>query len=529
MSITILEAPDLGPNSISLRPYQWEAIDAVRAEFAKGRQSTLVILPTGTGKTITFGMVTRKTIAKGGKVLILAHREELIQQADDKLSKLGIVSAIEKASCYARALFEPDCVIATVQTMQKKRLESWSPDYFRLIITDEAHHATAKSYQAIYKHFAPAFHLGVTATADRADEDELSDVFESVAYELSLWDAMRAPPPGPYLCRIKFVQCDVQVDLRSIRTTGGDFNQGDLEEAIKPKIEILANAVRQEIDQRKTLIFTPDVGSGQGMASALSSLGFKAEASWGADPERKRKIAELHAGNIQILCNCALLTEGFDCPDIAAIVLCRPTQSRPLYAQMVGRGTRMAPGKDDCLIVDFDYLTAKHDLVKPVELFDTTHTDVEALACAQELLLKEPGIDLMEAIERGEKISEERKILRIRARERTVKYKKVCYDPMAVFDTMGIPSRHSNPNLVINRATEKQADVLSKMGVDKAETLSKKKASSLIEILFQRRAAGLATMKQVSWLIANGVEPAVARTTKFTDASQMLDRFFQRR
>ena len=170
-------------------------------------------LPTGCGKTITFGMITRKAIEKGNKVLILAHRGELIDQAAEKLCTLGVDAQIEQASSYARSVWEPDCVVGTVQTLRGKRLESWPRDYFRLIVTDEAHHATADTYQAIYEHFN-ALHLGVTATADRADEDSLSDVFESVAYEYSLWDAMRAPHPGPYLCRLTFVQCDLQIDLR---------------------------------------------------------------------------------------------------------------------------------------------------------------------------------------------------------------------------------------------------------------------------------------------------------------------------
>ena len=515
---------------MKLRPYQDEAVEAIRNEFARGKKSTLLVLPTGTGKTITFGMVARKTILRGNKVLVLAHREELINQAVDKLFELGITSGIEKAQSHARSLFEPDCVIATVQTMQRQRLESWKPDHFKLVITDEAHHATASTYQKIYKHFRSAYHLGVTATADRADEDELCDVFESVAYEMSLWEAMKAPDPGPYLCRLKFVQCDVQIDLRSIRTTAGDFNLGDLEEVITPAIDTLANAIRQEIGDRRTLVFTPDVGSSQAMASALSSLGLAAEASWGNDSGRKDKVNRLHSGATQVLCNCALLTEGFDCPEIAAVVLCRPTKSRLLFSQMVGRGTRLANGKTDCLIVDFDYQTVKHDLVKPVELFDTTHTDIEALACAQEILVAEPGVDLMDAIERGERVHQERSILRVKARERDVKYRKVSYDPLDVCDTLGMLSRgFKAPENTANRATEKQVEILAKKGVTGAEMLSKRKASDMIGILFDRQNRGLATLKQVSWLISKGVEPGTARALKFEEAHARLDTLFRKR
>src|SRR5262249_13799209 len=161
---------------------------AVRSQFAAQKRSTLLVLPTGTGKTLVFGMIARRVIEQGGRVLILAHRNELIEQAVDKLDLLGIEAAVEQASRYARAIWEPDAVVATVQTMQRDRLATWPADYFRLIVTDEAHHATAKSYQAVCQHFPHAWHLGVTATADRADDDVLSDVFESLAYEMTLWD-----------------------------------------------------------------------------------------------------------------------------------------------------------------------------------------------------------------------------------------------------------------------------------------------------------------------------------------------------
>ena len=480
-----------------------------------------------------FWHVVRKCIEKGNKVLILAHRGELIDQAADKLCTLGVDAQIEQASSYARSVWEPDCVVGTVQTLRGKRLESWPRDYFRLIVTDEAHHATATTYQAIYQHFN-ALHLGVTATADRADEDSLSDVFESVAFEYSLWDAMKAAHPGPYLCRLTFVQCDLQIDLRSVRTTAGDFNMGDLEARITPMVDSIANAIRQEIGDRKTIVFTPDVGSGMAIASALKSLWdhhgnpFKAEAVWGGDPERDNKIERFHKGEIKILCNCALLTEGFDCPDVSAIVFARPTKSRPLYAQMVGRGTRIATDKENCLIVDFDYLTAKHDLVKPVELFDTTHTDAEMLEIAMQMVHADKDLPLDEAIEKASRAKEERAKIRVVARQRSLKYGRVSYDPIAISDTFGIPWRGTG-DLSINKCTQKQAELLTKFGVENADTMSKTRAKTMIDFLIQRRNAGLASMKQTSWLIAKGVPPEEARKMSFEDASKKLDQLFSRR
>jgi superfamily II DNA or RNA helicase len=522
---TLLEKPRIGELKVELRPYQEEAIKAVRDEFAKGIKSTLIVLPTGTGKTICFGMMSRLCIEKGGRVLILAHRGELIDQAVTKLDLLGVECGIEKAESHARSMWEPDAVVATVQTLSPKRLETWPKDYFRLIITDEAHHSIADSYRRIYRHFR-ARHLGVTATADRADEEKLNDVFQSVAYEFSLWDAMTAEYPGPYLCRLRFVQCDVDIDLRGIRTTAGDFNQSDLEERIRPLIDTLANAIRQEIGDRKTLVFTPDVGSAQAMATALQSLGLKADWVSGDDRDRADKVRRLHSGATQILVNCALLIEGFDCPGISAIVLCRPTQSRPMFAQMIGRGTRLAKGKEDCLIVDFNYLTTKHNLVRPVELFDTTHTDIEILDIAQELVRKDKQLDLVMAVEQAEEIHRERQIVRIKARERKVKYRKISYDPLAIHEAIGLPWRGGGQDAGTNKATEKQVETLKKFKVDDADKMSMTRASTLIGILIERSKRGLATHKQVAHLIANGVAPETARFMSFGDASRKLDELF---
>ena len=517
---------DLRPTDIKVRPYQREAIDAIRREYSGGVKSTLLVLPTGCGKTVTFGMIAREVALRGGRTLILAHRGELIEQASEMLFRLGMDVGIEKADSYARVLGDPHAVIATVQTMQGPRLASWPKDYFRLIITDEAHHATAESYRRVYRHF-DARHLGVTATADRADEDEISAVFETLAYELSLWDAMTAPDPGPYLSRVKFVQCDVGIDLRDIRTTAGDLNQADLEEAIRPHIDALANAIRQEVGQRKTLVFTPDVGSATAMASALSAVGVPASWVSGDDAGRKDKVRDFKKGHFQALCNCALLTEGFDCPDIEAIVLCRPTKSRPLYAQMVGRGTRLSPGKTDCLLVDFAWITEKHQLVKPIELFDGSRIDSEVLDIAQAELEKNPHSDLTEVIERSREEQVKRVALRIQARERAVKYRKVTYDPLAVMETLGVPVRREAKTHE-GTATEKQMSALRRFKVEGVEGLSKRRAKAMLDQLIERSRLNLATYKQVSWLVKFGVSPDEARKMSFKDASAALDQYFNR-
>ena len=326
--------PPKAASSIILRDYQVRALNRILAEFKGGIGSTLLVLPTGTGKTVTFGHVARHVVDLGGRVLVLAHREELLAQAANSLATVGVEAEIEKADQRARAWGDPGCVVASVQTMQGKRLKSWEPRHFTLIITDEAHHATAPTYRRIYDHLEPAWHLGVTATADRLDKKNLGQVFQSLAFEYSLRDAILAG----YLARLQIVRCETKVDLSAIKTTAGDLNSADIEEAIRPHIEELTNAIRKEIGTRRTIVFTPDVGSAQATASALESLGIRAAAISGESRDRASILADFRSGRCQALVNCNLLTEGFDAPFVEAVVLMRPTKSRSLYCQMVGRG-----------------------------------------------------------------------------------------------------------------------------------------------------------------------------------------------
>lgn len=527
MAISLIDTPKLSDCKIDFRDYQTEAVDAVRDEFRKGRRRTLIVMATGTGKTPTFGLAVRRVIENGGRALVLAHTGELIEQAVAKLDLLGIECGTEKANQHARSMYEPDCVVASVQTMRGKRLETWSRDYFRLIVIDEAHHAISDSYTRILKHFRTAYVLGVTATADRADEEDLGQVFESVAYEFSLWDAMTAPEPGPYLCRLRVVQCDVGIDLRDLNPKGEDFTDSDLEARIGPMVETLANAIRQEAGDRQTIIFTPRIKSSMAMASALQSMGIAAEWTCGDDPDRARKIADYHDGSVRMLANASVLTEGFDAPNTAAIALCRPTKSRALYSQMVGRATRLAPGKPDAILIDFNFLTSKHQLVRPVELFDTYRTDTETLAIADEMTRKDRQLDLVTAIEQAREVQKERQVLRIAARERQVKYRRISYDPLAVYDAIGLPWRGRKPGEAsIVKATAAQVQALKRFKVEGAESMPMSKASRLLGILIERSRQHLATHKQVAHLIANGIEPEQARTMTLKEASAALDEIF---
>lgn len=524
MSTAIIEKPTLGPCRLAPYYYQAESIAAVGDEFRNGVRRTLLIQPTGCGKTITFGLITRRVVERGRRVLILAHRDELIQQAVEKLDFLGVEAAIEQGSEYARAIYEPDVVVGTVQTLQGKRLASWDPDYFWLIIIDEAHHATSKTYRNILKHFSGARVLGVTATPDRADGEDLGQVFESVAYDkFTLWDAMTAPPPGPYLSRLIFDQADIDIDLRDLRPSKEDFTDADLAARIGPMVEELSREIKKRIEDRPTVIFTPGVKVAQGMATALESLGLNFTWSSGDDPNRELKVKALKAGDFQGVCNDSLFTEGFDWPECSAVVLLRPTKSRNLYSQQVGRGTRLASGKLNCKLVDFNYLTSTHDLVVPTELFDSPSMDSEVGTIAAKMAKGQKGVDLLTVMERAKAEHKRQQVLRIKAREGKTRARWVSYDPLSVFDSMGLAWRGPK-DPVKNRATERQASLLrDSFKVADADNLSKARASTLISFLMQRRKAGLATHPQVQTLISLGMEPEAARALGIREASAEID------
>lgn len=522
-----LQKPRLIEPQVSLRPYQAAAIDAIREEYRRGVKSTLLVLPTGMGKTITFGSAARRAIENGRRVLILAHRGELIQQAVEKLDMLGVSAEVEMADRYARARYQdPDCVVATVQTLRGGRLESWPRDYFGLVVTDEAHHATSKTYRDVYAHFSRARHLGVTATPDRTDGVGLGAVFESVAYETTLWDAMTAPDPGPYLCRLTVCQRDISIDLRGLKTPKGDYSDAELEDVFRPLVEPLANAIKLEVGERRTIVFTPGVKSAEGMAAALRAIGLRAVAVSGGDPDRAEKFAGLHSGAVQVLCNCMIATEGFDCPAVSAIVLCRPTKSRSLCAQMVGRGTRLYEGKTDCLVIDFDYLTDKHDLVKPADLLG----DPDVAASVVKSAAPNERIDLVAETSRAKKAAARRRELEIEAEERRVTYRRQCtFDPLDYAARFYGASYSPPHNASARMATEKQQSLLAKMGVPSPQSVTKDYASFLISNQRRRWDRGLCTVKQIKVLVRNGVAVDAAREMTMAEASRRIDEIFSRR
>ncbi len=359
---------------ITLRPYQSEAIDAVEHAWQRGIAKPVITLPTGTGKTVVFSEIIDRT---PGRVLVLAHRDELITQAQNKIAQIvtdrdiGRVQADEDNKDAA-------IVVASVQSLHTKRLQRWNPGTFDLIVIDECHHAAAPTYKNIINYLAPPKLLGVTATPFRGDNVTLKTVFNDIVYHLTLRDAIRQK----WLTDIRAFRVESQTNLDPIKTQGGDFQAGDLEDALNnpERNALILQAIQQYGKGKRTVIFTAGVAHAHALAAMANAQQIPSAAITGDTPreERHALLEQFHRGTLTTLFNVAVLTEGWDEPAIECLILARPTKSLPLFTQIVGRGVRPSPatGKTELTLVDITDTTKRHKIVsihhliglnKPVE------------------------------------------------------------------------------------------------------------------------------------------------------------------
>lgn len=345
---------------MELRPYQQEAKESIFNEWNKGVKKTLLVLPTGCGKTIVFAKVTEDCVSQGDRVLIMAHRGELLDQAADKIHQAtGLGCATEKAEESCRDSWYR-IVVGSVQTlMREKRLNQFSDDYFDTIIIDEAHHCLSNSYQRVLEHFSEAKVLGVTATPDRGDMRNLGQYFESLAYEYTLPKAIKSG----YLVPIKALTVPLKMDLSSVGVQSGDFKVSDIGTALDPYLYQIADEMLNYCKDRKIVVFLPLVKTSQKFRDILNDKGFRAAEVNGESSDRAEILKDFEEDKYNVLCNSMLLTEGWDCPSVDCIIVLRPTKVRSLYSQMVGRGTRLSAGKIDLLLLDFLWHTERHESV----------------------------------------------------------------------------------------------------------------------------------------------------------------------
>lgn len=505
----------------TLRPYQQQARERIHAEWENGHTRTLLVLPTGTGKTIVFASVAADQVRAGDRVLILAHRGELLEQAADKLQRsTGLVSAVEKADATCLNTWFR-VVVGSVQTLQRTaRLERFSHDYFGTIIIDEAHHAITDGYRRILDYFGSAKVLGVTATPDRGDMRNLGEVFDSLAFEYKLTDAIKEG----YLCRIMAQTIPLKLDISSVTMSGGDYAVGDLGTALDPYLEQIAAEMAQRCKGRKTVVFLPLITTSQKFRGLLNSHGFRAAEVNGQSTDRKEVLADFDAGKYNVLCNSMLLTEGWDCPSVDCVVVLRPTKVRSLYSQMVGRGTRLSPGKTDLLLLDFLWMTDKHELCRPADLVCEDRT----VARQMTENLAESGCpqDIEEAaVQASEDVVAQREEALAKQLEEQRRKKAKLVDPLQY--EMSIQAEDLAGYVPAfgweaGPPTEQQAAALEKLGILPDAVESAGKASLLLDRLHKRRDEGLTTPKQIRCLEKYGFQH-VGRWS-FEQAKHMIDR-----
>lgn len=507
---------------MELRPYQKEAKTAVLKEWDEGNAKTLLVLPTGTGKTIVFSSITEECVRRGERVLILAHRGELLEQAADKLKKsTGLNCAVEKAeqSCLGSWY---RVVVGSVQTlMREKRLSGFSADYFDDIIIDEAHHAISDSYQTILRHFSRAKVLGVTATPDRGDMQNLGQVFDSLAYEYTLPKAIKEG----YLSPIKAVTIPLELDLSGVAMQSGDFKASDIDTALDPYLYQIADEMKNYCADRKTVVFLPLVKTSQKFRDILNERGFRAAEVNGESADRAEVLADFDKGKYNVLCNSMLLTEGWDCPSVDCVIVLRPTKVRGLYCQMVGRGTRLCEGKKDLLLLDFLWHTERHELCRPAHLIcespevaaQMTANMAEQAGCAVDLEEAEEKAESDVVAQREEALAEQLKEMRTRKRK--------LVDPLQYEMSIAAEDLSSYvPAFGWECAppSDKQKNRLEKLGIFPDEIDNAGKAALILDRLEKRRNEGLTTPKQIRLLESKGF--LHVGEWSFEQASSMISR-----
>jgi len=471
-----------------------------------------------TGKTVSFLEQANRVRSHGGRTLILAHRDELIQQPRRKLEALGIVPDIEKGK--QRASLNAKIVIASVQSLRGARLQRFARDHFALVIVDECHHSTSQSYRAILDHFADAKVLGVTATPDRADGQALGDIFETVAFRYEIRQAIREQWLVPIVARRVVVD---SVDLSGVATRAGDLAQDQLAEVMETERAIrgVVDPLLELAGTRQTVVFGVDVAHARLLSQRLNDErpGCARWVSGETDEtQRTQMLEEFERGEFQFLCNCQLLLEGWDCQRASCVAMVRPTKSRALFVQAVGRVLRIlglslaesiANGKRDALLLDFTGSAGRHRLVGPIDCLAGSEQGLDAfgddLRAELDRLLGTQQCDLEEALARAGESAEARRAAL--ALEAVVTFHAEQIDPF-----IGWATPNAQPQINIGWTdkppSEAQIKSLDGYGVTVTKlppSFSAADATRLCIRLRQRIDSGLCSLRQARKLHAAGI------------------------
>ena len=460
----------------------------------------LAIMATGSGKTHVAGMLCEKMLPKGRRALFLAHRGFLLDQADQKiLQHTGIHPHREQAGQTADWGKHP-FITGSVQTLQNGRLAQIPKDAVHYIFVDECHRSVAPTYQNIFDHFDKAQRIGLTATADRPDNKPLFPIFSEIAIQYSLSKAIR----DSHLCRIigRKVR-NFEIDLSEIRVAGNDYSDDDVAHIIEEYlVPISHNVVKETKDRKKVLMFMPDVESSMLIAETMEKMGYAAEYVSGERNDNDVVLAKFHSGEIKYLASCMLLVEGYDEPAIDCVVMLRPTLSRIVFSQGVGRGTRKHEDKENLLLLEFTYNSNKHKLVTAYELMgETLSTRIVDEAEKND----HQDVDFITALEEAHE--SHFSIAGIVARACTSEYDFQSFNPLEIGDLVdadldsGTKAWFEGKELK-GSITGKQDELLHRYMI-KTENMTKAQASSLISALQKDKYAfmrGESSLPQLNYL-----------------------------
>lgn len=541
---------------MNLRPYQVAAHDAVLEEW-KEVTSTLIVIPTAGGKTVVFSAIIASRMP--GRAMVIADREELIFQARDKIMNVaGLQCCIEMGELSAKTtLFQKsDVVVATVQTLNsalgdRTRMSKFDPKEFSTLVIDEAHHAVAQSYRNVIHYFTsnnPNLKvLGVTATPDRTDEEALGQVFETVAFDYEILNAIDDGWLVPVEQQMVFVE---GLDLTQVRTTAGDLNGADMAAILEAEKNLLpiASASIQIIGRRKSLVFAATVKQAQMLCDIFNRhhAGMAQFVHGGTPKEERRTILEDFQNNrVQVLCNCDVFSEGFDSPGVEVIILAKMTKSRSKYAQWCGRSMRTLPGLVDgiptaegrraaikasakpcCTIVDFCGSSGKHKLMTTADILDGNYSDAVIAAVKERCAKSTTPVNVTAAMEEEQKKIQERikaAILAEQARRAklvaSVKFTTKTINPFDAFDITPVKSRGWDDGKTLS---EKERDLLMRtLGVD-PDKLGYAASKQILREQFRRWRNKLCTAPQAA-KIKQFLPNMNTREMGFKRASAVID------
>lgn len=518
------------------RPYQTESIDAI-ATALQENQSTLLVLPTGCGKTHVFGRVIQRM--PEGRAMVLAHREELINQASSRIAAItGAEPDIEMADLRAdKGMWKSRVVVSSIQTQiagKTPRMSRFNPGDFGLVVVDEAHHATSPSYRKVIDHYRKNPRckvLGVTATPDRADEQALGQIFQSVAYVYEVSDAIK----DGWLVPIEQKSVTVKgLDYSTARVTAGDLNAADIARAQRSETVLhgIVDPIIALANGRRGIVFaTPGFAGDEGdefhVAERLTEIfnrhkpGCAERVSQDTPRDQRKSMLKRFAnGDIQFMVNVGVLTEGFDDPGIEVVAVARPTKSRALYAQMIGRGTRPLPGiidgipyadgrrsaiaastKPRVTVIDLNGNAGRHKLIHAADVLGGNETE-DVVARANKKLEKAGGGDVQEAIDAVKReIEDERERERRKHVVAKTTFSVEDVDPLNVLNLPPVPLRGWDTS---NPPSDKQLALLDRFGVPRSRVQSKRQASAIIDSLLRRQQEGQVDYRTAARLKAQG-------------------------